>query len=304
LLMALPAGASAATMRVEPFRERPDPSGAPGCAKYSTCPADMVVFTAAPGEPNNVSISGEAVAGLPGRPARLRVLVRDYHSTPMQAGAGCERVEQYAVACTAESLGPVKLGDRADRIRSGVAWFGGGRVSGGPGDDVLDVFDDADGGEGDDLVIGRNGEGGPGDDVLFVMSGEGDRGNDTLRCFPAFASCNLNGGPGNDQLTGGLEGENTLAGGAGRDFLNGLGGKDTLEGEQGNDRLRGGGGKDVLKGGSGADRLDARELRSLGERTAKDDVNCGAGRRDRALTDRRDGVTRCERVARTRRRAR
>jgi hypothetical protein len=37
---------------------------------------------------------------------------------------------------------------------------------------------------------------------------------------------------------------------------------------------------------------------------ARDRVNCGAGRRDRALADRLDRVTRCERVTRSGKRRR
>ncbi|MCA1679983.1 MAG: hypothetical protein LC777_14090 [Actinobacteria bacterium] len=304
--MAVPATASAALVRVVPYVEPPLPPGNYGCGKYMNCPEDMMVFTAAPGEANDLSIVITADVDAPGRPARSRYLVRDRHFTPMQAGAGCERVEQYAVACTAETLGPVELGDLGDRITSPMG--GGDTVSGGAGDDVLDVagVGEANGGKGDDVVIARNGNGGLGDDVLLAGDGgggEGGPGNDVLRCFQ-FA-CNLNGGAGNDQLIG-IDGPgmDTLSGGGGRDFLSGRGGNDDLFGGPGNDRLRGGAGKDVLRGGAGDDTLESRELRSLGERTAKDDVNCGAGRRDRAVVDRRDEVTRCERVARSRRRAR
>jgi hypothetical protein len=44
--------------------------------------------------------------------------------------------------------------------------------------------------------------------------------------------------------------------------------------------------------------LVSREDRSAGEARVRDRVDCGAGRRDRAVVDRADDVKRCERVAR------
>ncbi len=295
LSVALPGTAVAATVRVVPYsEERPDPGG--GCAKISTCPEDMLVFTAAPGESNNVSFSFE-VAGA--STTRSRLIVSDQN--PIEAGAGCERIVETTVACTAETVGSFELGDFADRI---AAPGGVNGVSGGAGDDILSVSGGpADGGEGDDVVIADNGRGGPGDDFLSVVSGDAGAGNDILRCL-RDGLCHLRGGPGNDRLTGGNAGNSPdqLAGGSGSDFLDGRDGRDTLAGGRGDDRLRGGARADVLRGGPGADTLEARELRSLGERTARDDVDCGPGRRDRAVADPRDQVTRCERITAARRR--
>jgi len=186
-------------------------------------------------------------------------------------------------------------------------------VSGGTGDDVL-AADRAEGGPGDDVLAVTTGDGGPGNDLLRCFPGQSDfcelsggRGNDLLRCRSQRANCNLHGDSGNDRLIGGQTNrrdpglQDRLFGGGGRDSLDGRAGNDTLEGGSGNDRLRGGGGRDVLRGESGDDRLEAIELRSLGERTARDAVSCGAGRRDQAVADRRDRVTRCERVRRGRR---
>jgi Ca2+-binding RTX toxin-like protein len=133
------------------------------------------------------------------------------------------------------------------------------------------------GGEGDDVLVGDRGLGGGGNDVLMVRSGAGDSGDDVLRCFPRDTPCHLDGGPGDDLLTGGAS-------------------RDRLFGRRGNDVLRGGAGPDDLRGGSGTDRLVSREDRSAGERPKSDQVDCGTGRRDRAVADRRDDVERCERV--------
>ena len=139
---------------------------------------------------------------------------------------------------------------------------------------------EAEGDEGDDVLIGGRGAGGSGDDQLIVSSGRGDSGDDTLKCASQNPACYLNGGAGDDVLTGGTE-------------------RNRLFGEGGRDLIEGGAGPDVLEGGAGADRLEAREDRSAGETPRKDLVDCGAGRRDRATVDRRDRVRRCERVKRT-----
>jgi hypothetical protein len=239
LLMAAPAAAGAATASVVPAPENE------ACAKYMTCPEDMVVFTAAAGEVNDVIVTEDSVG-----PERFRFVVRDT-GAPVDAGAGCERIDERTAACTAEIFGPVQLGDGDDRIYSA-----GGSASGGGGDDVLSVrFGSSVGGGGDDVLIGASGRGGVGDDVLIVNTGFGDAGDDTLRCSPRDSMCYLKGGPGNDALRGGPS----------------------------MDQLFGGSGRDVLRGGTGADRID-----------------CGAGRRDRAVPDRRDRIIRCEQVTRRR----
>ncbi len=116
-------------------------------------------------------------------------------------------------------------------------------VNAGKGDDSV-RFDEstglvplrlfADGGQGDDTLVGGSLDdglrGGNGDDVLY--------GND-----------------GYDALFGG-NGKDLLAGGFGDDELDGGNGKDTLYGETGADTLRGGNGKDLLDGGDDADNLD------------------------------------------------
>ena len=55
---------------------------------------------------------------------------------------------------------------------------------------------------------------------------------------------NVNGGNGNDSLTG-TEGDDIVNGGNGNDTLAGLGGDDVLNGGNGNDVLNGGAGNDV-----------------------------------------------------------
>jgi RTX calcium-binding nonapeptide repeat (4 copies) len=317
LLVAVPAAAGASTVSVEPFREPPDIDPFGSCGRFGSCPADMVVFTAASGEMNHVAIS-EAVVGS----GQTRYLVRD-KLAPVVAGAGCERVDDNAAVCTAGAVGPQQLGDGDDWIASpgGQALGGDGDdvitlgfagtsppfyasitvVDGGEGDDVLSG-EQVEGGSGDDVLTGQLGAGGDGDDVLVVGIGRGDSGDDILRCPPPKLSCYQKGGAGHDVLTGGAGG-NRLLGEGGRDVLDGGAGDDELDGGLGNDGLIGGAGPDVLKGGAGADRVEAREDRSAGEQPKKDRVDCGTGRRDRATVDRRDRVRRCERVTRRQERA-
>ena len=115
-------------------------------------------------------------------------------------------------------------------------------------------------------------DGGPGQDVLQ----DGGR---------------MTGGAGDDVIVGGVG-----RGGAGDDLLavrSGLGGagddvlrcfpRDTPC------TLRGGPGDDLLTGGTSLDRIFAGR--------GADRVDCGPGRRDRAVADRRDSVRRCERAA-------
>ncbi|CAN7646199.1 hypothetical protein LJR122_005023 [Massilia sp. LjRoot122] len=69
---------------------------------------------------------------------------------------------------------------------------------------------------------------------------------------------NLNGGNGNDTLSGNAtnNAEDVLQGGNGNDLLSGFGGTDALYGGNGDDKLSGGAGIDYLYGDSGNDTLD------------------------------------------------
>jgi Ca2+-binding RTX toxin-like protein len=69
---------------------------------------------------------------------------------------------------------------------------------------------------------------------------------------------NLNGGNGNDVLSGSasVNAEDVLQGGNGNDTLSGHGGTDALYGDNGDDKLAGGAGIDYLYGDSGNDTLD------------------------------------------------
>ena len=151
--------------------------------------------SAAPGEPNAISVSAEAPPGMP--PV---LAVRD-EASPPTAGAGCVRalLSQH-VTCTAAGVTAVEVdaGDGPD----GVAVLAPlvARVRGGDGDDVLVA------GAGADAL-----DGGPGNDQLGANDG-----NDVVL-----------GGVGDDSLHGG-EGADSLDGDRGRDSADGGGGDDSV----------------------------------------------------------------------------
>lgn len=97
-------------------------------------------------------------------------------------------------------------------------------------------------------------------------------------------------GRGSDFVCAG-DGNDRVLGENGNDRLFGQAGRDTLLGGRGNDRLNGGSGRNIYSAGSGNDIVSARN-------GARDRINCGSGRRDRATVDRRDRVSGCEIVRR------
>jgi len=143
------------------------------------------------------------------------------------------------------------------------------------------------GSAGPDLICGLGGSdtinGLGGNDTLF-----GDACNAVARANGAQA-----GSAGNDRLNGNA-GNDTLYDAAGNDTLKGGRGKDKLYGGRGKDTLVGGGGKNSYSGGPGNDSINARNSK-------REIVNCGRGKRDRAVVDRSDRVRRCETVRRPRR---
>jgi Ca2+-binding RTX toxin-like protein len=160
-------------------------------------------------------------------------------------------------------------------------------LSGNGGDDILSGANGADtlvGGAGNDVL-----EGGDGNDVysfntdtplgsdsvtdsagtdtlsfvdstgdvavnLGIVSAQAINANLTLTLDSATSVENVDGGAGNDTLTGN-DLANVLVGNGGNDTLSGAGGNDLLYGNSGNDTLAGGDGSDTLTGGDGNDSL-------------------------------------------------
>ena len=162
-------------------------------------------------------------------------------------------------------------------VAGGTGGIFGDALEGGPGDDVLrgsGAGEYLDPGGGDDVVTG-----GPGDDTLDLMSarrglhvsiargtalGEGrDRFTSVERVYGSDHDDVLLGSAGNDSLEGG-GGDDVLRGGGGSDYLDvdrldyasmtdAGGGKDVATGGPGNDGLSAGDGNDRLDGGAGRD---------------------------------------------------
>ncbi|MBW4594282.1 MAG: VCBS repeat-containing protein [Brasilonema angustatum HA4187-MV1] len=106
------------------------------------------------------------------------------------------------------------------------------------------------------VAVGQNINGGNGNDNLTGTAGNdvifGLNGNDTINALAGDDQ--LDGGNGNDTLLGG-NGNDQLDGGNGDDTLLGGNGNDTLLGGNGDDLLVGGNGNDFLRGGNGDDIL-------------------------------------------------
>jgi hypothetical protein len=242
-----------------------------------------MTYVADSGEANDLSFSKSADGYL---------IVTDVGAT-MRAGKGCMVISPHRGFCRG-GLGNaiVDTGDGDDRITSPCCAVAS--VVLGPGDDFASGIRRADGGPGDDHLIGDEG-----DDVLLGGSGsdriEGLAGNDLLegadsRGDPSSPPADdvLDGGAGDDLVSyqgvtqavtvdlpaqragsdgetdqlvsvegaiGGLAGD-IMAGDPGRNLLFGGGGEDRLVGGDGSDRLIGGSGFDRFIAGAGNDILD------------------------------------------------
>jgi RTX calcium-binding nonapeptide repeat (4 copies) len=231
-----------------------------GAATVSVDPAaDAVALSAPPFETNAVAVMAEpSIPAVNGTAGRRRFLVTD-RMEPLQAGPGCEQIDAQTVACTATAVGSVRLGDGNDWFSSNV---GAAYVDGESGEDVLhDVEGRLFGGSGNDVIVGAVGAGGQHSDLVVVQRGNGGPGDDVLRCVDQEASCSLDGGPGHDRLTGGIE-------------------HDRLFGRRGNDLIV------------------SHEARIAVPEVHADRVDCGRGRRDRAIADTVDHPRGCERISR------
>ena len=194
---------------------------------------------------------------------------------------------------------------------------GGHSMSGGSGDDVIELLDrgGADAGPGRDVVLGSSG-----DDHLSDSDEDRDRiegrgGYDVLsyEYRPRMVIVELAPDarvPGHDDLAGiehvigtwytdvlqGDEGPNSFDGGGGEDVIHGRGGADTLQGGPEADVISAGDGDDAVVGGAGRDVIDLGpgddRLSTQGDLFA-DDVVCGLGH-DTGAADQGDRRGGCE----------
>jgi Ca2+-binding RTX toxin-like protein len=170
------------------------------------------------------------------------------------------------------------LSERLERIENVVGSYKRDVLIGDGHANMLDGYDGRDvikgGGGGDHLVPGTEDDfdrdklsGGPGDDLLESNRGDdlldGDGGTDTasFRHTGAVDASLVRGdaeGSGHDELIDienlvGSGRADTLEGDGGANHLSGLGGDDTISGLEGDDSLDGGEGNDSLDGGDGTD---------------------------------------------------
>jgi Ca2+-binding RTX toxin-like protein len=270
---------------------------------------EYVVFAAAPGERNHVTVH---------YPAPATVRVQD--TAGLQAGDGCTAESPTAAVCVvrADEFGDQwDLGDMDDRLTIDGAPKGVAEGSGivdGAGDDVVlgsagdDSFFD---GPGRDRLSGRGG-----DDTLFSGGGaddlSGGTGSDTVSYDPPLGTPRHNGvradldGRADDGAAGERDRIRTdvenLDGTAFADRLTGNGRANEIDGGGGADRIFGLGGSDVISGllgsaivdpGAGADRVEGGRIVRSRDGVRDEISSCGV-----ALADRRDVVRGCRSVRR------
>jgi Ca2+-binding RTX toxin-like protein len=270
---------------------------------------EYVVFTAAPGERNAVTVR---------YPASGTVRVQD--TAGLQTGEGCVAESPTAALCTvsADEFGDQwDLGDRDDRLTifgesAGAAE--GSSIDDGAGNDIVR------GGAGDDSIFDGPGRdtlaGGGGDDTLFSGGGaddlSGGTGSDTVSYDPPLGAPRRNGvradldGRADDGAAGErdrirLDVEN-LDGTEFADRLTGNGRANEIDGGGGADRIFGLGGNDVISGvlgaalidpGAGADRVEGGRIVRSRDGSRDRISSCGT-----AFADRRDVVIGCRTVRR------
>ncbi|MNG92882.1 Bifunctional hemolysin/adenylate cyclase precursor [compost metagenome] len=200
------------------------------------------------------------------------------------AGAGTDLVQtnlaSYVLASNVENLTYTGTGNF-----SATANGLNNTVIGGIGNDVIN------GGSGADRM-----EGGAGNDTYFVDTTADQvvelagAGTDTVRTSAANYTLGANienltfVGAGNFTGTGNGLG-NTIAGGAGNDFLNGAAGDDILQGNAGNDTLNGDAGNDQLLGGIGNDSLNGGDDNDSLDGGLGDDTLSGGNGNDTLFGD-------------------
>lgn len=242
-----------------------------------------LTFQAAPLELNRVEIS---VSG------GNTLVIRD-RGLALTAGPLCTQVSTSLTTCP---LVPgqilIDTGDGADSVTVRSIWTNV-VLAGGDGDDLLRFSRSGDetarngsvahGGEGNDRIEEADtADGGPGDDFIlgsaFAYTEEtlhGGPGNDTIDGGGSIDE--ILGGPGDDQLfDAGGAGEARVFGGEGNDSIGAAGERSALDGGEGDDAIfsgartaDGGPGDDamhggpLLRGGEGADRLVAGDQVAL-----------------------------------------
>lgn len=218
----------------------------PAYAGTCTVSQSTLIYTAAPGVANEVTVQAPGLAG-------YSLAVQD-DAGPIKGCSPDPRDGEAVLVGNVIKKIKVVAGDGDDTvvIAANINVPLPTVVYGGDGDDELRGGrgrDDLRGGNGDDDLRGGDGadrlRGEAGDDVL-----RGGNDDDTLD--GGKNADDVRGDAGDDEVDGGT-GDDELRGGAGDDELNGGAGADDLSGNAGDDELNGGAGDDGLNGGAGAD---------------------------------------------------
>jgi hypothetical protein len=251
---------------------------------------ETLVFTAAPGEANRLSISSGVCGATSGFPC---FIVSD--SGAASFGGNCQPAGPTTVNCpsTGVTSYSADLGDSDDVATLAIATpgtlaggLGNDRLDGGTGADQLTGGDGTDWAEYDRVPAGQSVTASIDGTANDGRAGEGDNvGSDVEAVLGGAGPDSLSGGAAPDTLQGG-DGNDTLSGNGGNDTLLGDGGSDTLQGGDGEDSLDGGAGGDSLGGGAGTDTGDWSQ-RTLALNISIDGVaNDGeAGEADNVGTD-------------------
>ena len=275
----------------------------------ATTEGEYVVFQAAPGERNRVSVR---YSGTP------TVSVRVQDSAGVQAGPGCTAQSPTVAVCPVrrtEFADQYELGDEDDTLTldGNPRGVEGPSILDGSGNDVVrgssagdSIYD----GAGRDRHSGRGG-----DDTLFSGSGadvlSGGSGRDRVS-YDAPLGAPRRGGVRADldgRADDGSAGERDLIridvenldGTEFRDVLRGNGRANEIDGVGGADRIFGLGGNDVITAalaaivdaGAGADRIEGGRIVRARDASRDRIASCGL-----AVADRRDVVTGCRSVRR------
>lgn len=236
----------------------------------------FLVYTAAPGEANDLVIEGSSSPAASSSPASYpnrRVIFRD-PGADVSFAPVCHRLEDGAVSCLAQTVRAV-LGDGDDQ--ASLVGQQAASIDGGAGVDVLtggSGHDELIGGAGADALYGRGGqdtlkEGDPGGGLVRSADVyDGEEGTDAVSYRGSRVGVVVDlgrptqaGHPGEGDRLSSIE---EAVGGTARDVLRGDGGPNRLDGEEGPDLIEGregddsaigGIGEDLVSGGAGNDEL-------------------------------------------------
>jgi hypothetical protein len=253
------AGTCAASASASTISAAPDPDRAN---------ETLARYVAAPGEVNDVSVTS---------PGLFTVRVHDPGAVVV-ALANCSSIDLHTAQCASPmaqdrrflDFVAVEAGDGNDRVETFGRLGKGLRADGGPGDDTLigsrGLADELDGGGGRDTLRGRgNGDTLTDGDTSGAADADlldGGAGRDTAsyagrsaRVFVDLGRPRTDGERGEGDTLASIE---NVVGGSADDRLAGSGGFNLLEGRRGDDRIDGRGGDDDLRGGAGRDTVLGR----------------------------------------------